>query len=275
MSGIFLCRAPKGTRKTVRKSLESRLVALTADMKTASGVRYYGLRYYNPGTGRWISRDPIEERGGVNLYGMVGNNPISIVDIRGCYGVGPGYGTSGIVDGIIKAPVVADPSWTDHIRGLEIGDNSKWFSEHYSGWLAFSKSYYIEAINEWVKKHCGETLYTESTRRFNIQPMRTGPYRSIDPSANETKYGDQMQSKYYADKVLGNFSIDLKTPVVIAYVRDNNSIRFSWKATMYVDDVLGTQPGDGLYNRFTGWVFPSRRVRRANWVISGEGSCCK
>ena len=46
-------------------------------METASGVRYYGLRYYNPSTGRWPNRDPIEEEGGINLYGFVGNNPIN------------------------------------------------------------------------------------------------------------------------------------------------------------------------------------------------------
>jgi len=31
---------------------------------TDTGYYNYGLRYYNPSTGRWISRDPIEERGG-------------------------------------------------------------------------------------------------------------------------------------------------------------------------------------------------------------------
>ncbi|MBC8009214.1 MAG: hypothetical protein H7067_03860, partial [Burkholderiales bacterium] len=47
---------------------------------------YYGFRYYNPSTGRWLSRDPIEERGGLNLYGMVGNNPIGWIDILGLAG---------------------------------------------------------------------------------------------------------------------------------------------------------------------------------------------
>jgi RHS repeat-associated protein len=38
-----------------------------------TGLYYYGYRYYDPMTGRWPSRDPIEEEGGVNLYGFVGN----------------------------------------------------------------------------------------------------------------------------------------------------------------------------------------------------------
>ncbi len=43
----------------------------------------YGFRYYDPVTGRWPSRDPIGERGGLNLYGMVGNDPISRWDYLG------------------------------------------------------------------------------------------------------------------------------------------------------------------------------------------------
>ena len=38
-------------------------------------VAYYGYRYYDPVTGRWPSRDPIQERGGVNLYRFVENSP--------------------------------------------------------------------------------------------------------------------------------------------------------------------------------------------------------
>jgi RHS repeat-associated protein len=48
-----------------------------------TGFCYYGFRYYNPSTGRWLSRDPIGERGGRNLYGMVGNNPIGRWDFLG------------------------------------------------------------------------------------------------------------------------------------------------------------------------------------------------
>ena len=44
---------------------------------------YYGLRYYSPETGRWASRDPIEEGDGPNLYAMVHNNPVNRVDILG------------------------------------------------------------------------------------------------------------------------------------------------------------------------------------------------
>ncbi|MCF7674416.1 MAG: RHS repeat-associated core domain-containing protein [Akkermansiaceae bacterium] len=47
------------------------------------GTPYYGYRWYDPLTGRWPSRDPIGERGGVNLYGFVGNDGVGEVDLWG------------------------------------------------------------------------------------------------------------------------------------------------------------------------------------------------
>lgn len=40
-------------------------------------------RAYDAEVGRWLSRDPIEEAGGLNLYGYVGGNPIQHVDRLG------------------------------------------------------------------------------------------------------------------------------------------------------------------------------------------------
>jgi RHS repeat-associated protein len=48
-----------------------------------TGFYYYGYRYYDPLTGRWPSRDPIEEDGGVNLYAFVGNDGVGRWDAFG------------------------------------------------------------------------------------------------------------------------------------------------------------------------------------------------
>ena len=82
-SGFFgRCRRT-GVRRTPRKSLNSRRVARPAATKTASGVRYYGLRYYSPSTGRWLNRDPIGENGGLGIYVFVANTPIDSFDSQG------------------------------------------------------------------------------------------------------------------------------------------------------------------------------------------------
>jgi RHS repeat-associated protein len=44
---------------------------------------YYGYRYYAPRHGRWLSRDPLGEEGGLLLYGFCGNGPLGAVDALG------------------------------------------------------------------------------------------------------------------------------------------------------------------------------------------------
>ena len=48
-----------------------------------SGLCLAPYREYAPGLGRWLSRDPIGERGGTNLYVYVRNNPIMLIDPLG------------------------------------------------------------------------------------------------------------------------------------------------------------------------------------------------
>jgi hypothetical protein len=43
------------------------------------------MRWYSPSTGRWLTRDPIDERGGLNLYCFVANDPIRSFDALGKY----------------------------------------------------------------------------------------------------------------------------------------------------------------------------------------------
>ena len=48
-----------------------------------SGLYYYGFRFYDPYLQRWVNRDPIAEDGGLNLYTLVGNDPIAGIDSFG------------------------------------------------------------------------------------------------------------------------------------------------------------------------------------------------
>lgn len=48
-----------------------------------SGLDLTLSRGYDPTTGRWVSRDPLEESAGYNLFGFVENNPINNVDTLG------------------------------------------------------------------------------------------------------------------------------------------------------------------------------------------------
>jgi RHS repeat-associated protein len=48
-----------------------------------SGLIYYLYRFYDPSLQRWPNRDPIGERGSLNLFKFVANNPISATDPLG------------------------------------------------------------------------------------------------------------------------------------------------------------------------------------------------
>jgi RHS repeat-associated protein len=58
-----------------------------------TGFLYYGYRYYNPSTGRWLSRDPVGEVGGFHLYSTCVNDivdffdPLGLWDLKGVLAV--------------------------------------------------------------------------------------------------------------------------------------------------------------------------------------------
>jgi len=69
--------ALQATFKTVRYSGKE---------QDASGLYYYGFRYYAPWLQRWINPDPAGAIDGLNRFVMVGNNPISKTDRNGLIG---------------------------------------------------------------------------------------------------------------------------------------------------------------------------------------------
>ncbi|SHH76186.1 RHS repeat domain-containing protein, partial [Desulfofustis glycolicus] len=62
-----------------------------------SGLYYYGYRFYSAELGRWISRDPLEEKGGLNYYSFLRNNSINDFDLLGYLGFFQGL-WQGVVD---------------------------------------------------------------------------------------------------------------------------------------------------------------------------------
>jgi insecticidal toxin complex protein TccC len=71
--------------------------AAEADYKTlrhsgkerdATGFHYYGYRYYQPWSGRWLSADPAGTVDGLNLFRMCRNNPVTLTDSSGLISTG-------------------------------------------------------------------------------------------------------------------------------------------------------------------------------------------
>ncbi|MGC5940078.1 RHS repeat-associated core domain-containing protein, partial [Ralstonia pseudosolanacearum] len=91
----------------------------------ASGMYLTQFRAYDPGTGRWVSRDPIGEEGGINLYAYVGGNPLSNSDPRGlqAYPI-PGPGPVPAPGGGVNAPGGSRGS-IDPVTGMPISSPSR------------------------------------------------------------------------------------------------------------------------------------------------------
>ncbi len=53
-----------------------------------TGLSIFDFRFYYPATGKWMTRDPIGEKGDINLYRAMRNNQVNYIDPWGLYGSG-------------------------------------------------------------------------------------------------------------------------------------------------------------------------------------------
>jgi len=60
-----------------------KVIRYSGKERDATGLYYYGLRYYVPWLQRWLNPDPKGFIDGPNLYQMVGNSPMNYVDSDG------------------------------------------------------------------------------------------------------------------------------------------------------------------------------------------------
>ncbi|WP_416199582.1 MAG: RHS repeat protein [Pseudomonas helleri] len=68
-----------------KSALEARykVVRYSGKERDATGLYYYGFRYYAPWLQRWINPDPAGDVDGLNVFCMVRNNPVSCSDTDG------------------------------------------------------------------------------------------------------------------------------------------------------------------------------------------------
>ncbi|GEM_PF-4317561 len=78
-----------------------------------TGLHYNWHRYYDPGTGRYLTPDPIGLGGGVNLYGYVGGNPINRSD------------PFGLIELILVGSNVKNPDFFTNIANAWANENTE------------------------------------------------------------------------------------------------------------------------------------------------------
>jgi len=70
----------------------------------ATGLYYYGYRFYDPELIRFLNRDPIEKDDGDNVYGFAGNDPVTYFDAIGW----------------VKGEVKHRPWWTPEVEDVDL-----------------------------------------------------------------------------------------------------------------------------------------------------------
>ncbi|MHC8346659.1 RHS repeat-associated core domain-containing protein [Pseudomonas sp. RT6P73] len=66
-----------------QSEVKYKTVRYSGKERDATGLYYYGFRYYAPGWGRWLNPDPAGTVDGLNLFAFVSNNPITLRDTNG------------------------------------------------------------------------------------------------------------------------------------------------------------------------------------------------
>ncbi|MEK9498008.1 RHS repeat domain-containing protein [Photorhabdus sp. P32] len=169
-------RKTEASYKTIRYSGKER---------DATGLYYYGYRYYQPWVGRWLSADPAGTIDGLNLYRMVRNNPIKYHDTDG------------------RAPEIKDVEHTviygfSHHRGSEIGKalaakkNPVTIDEYNAGLGIMGEL----SLSDYFR--ISQDLKEDSLPKLNKENIRTNSLKYLDAMSIEEKSApDEIKQEAY------------------------------------------------------------------------------
>jgi len=172
-----------------------------------TGLVRFGARDYDPSTGRWTAKDPIDFAGGdLNLLSYTGQDPVNWVDPEGLGGIGLSYG------GAITAGIPGSYGFrlSLHVEGRMVHDPTKSLLDlrSYSGGVTITPTFFA-GENTWGERGAwgleadlgADLLLTSATNINQIlgRNRNTGASgglglgwdfevaQSIDPCDNPTK----------------------------------------------------------------------------------------
>ena len=129
-----------------------------------------GQRWYDSSAGRFISRDPIGEEGGVNLYVYVGNNPLNYTDPIGNFCIWAGSSTK--FEWIRVSPINIKEGWVkvDEIDFEDVGKcECIWEKWRYKSW---QEILWCKKEIQWVCYDKCKGWYTQITSKEWIEDRR-------------------------------------------------------------------------------------------------------
>lgn len=153
-----------------------------------TGLYYFGFRYYDPGTGRWLNRDPLGEDGGYNLYAFCNNDPVNGIDPLGLalYAFdGTANCPTNEDDGVIaptnvyllfRAYKTSETIFSHYIRGVGNDEEFSWYNPQ----RYFGKSNALGANNK-IEEMYNKVIefYNKKDREINIIGFSRGAVMAV------------------------------------------------------------------------------------------------
>ena len=150
------------------------------EWSAATGLVNFRMRWYDPVTGRWLSKDPIGLSGGLNLYAFCGNAPIVFFDPWG-----KSWWSDNVVDPIADG-IVAHWNRNEGLNDSSVLPKSPSAAEE-AGWrlLPPSQSVYHNMKGQGNRKYISpdghnEAVYDECDNLVT-NPYDMGTYNIFSP----------------------------------------------------------------------------------------------
>ena len=193
-------------RLTVSTGLALPFRFSTKYLDADTSLYYYGYRYYTPELGRWLSRDPIGERGGQNLVGMVANSPLAAVDSFGLrdFHQGRGGRPPEIPNGARKTDVSHWGAMTFHVWLYEF-----YVSRPYRHLAHYPKHEYVIIGGDFLEKVKKQSQQLSLNKRVEHTLNANATIMTKDIACGqEGKFENHDKNGILSDKV-GNLSVAL------------------------------------------------------------------
>ncbi len=141
-----------------------------SSMPAYRGIIGYPYRFYDPNLGRWLNRDPIQERGGLNLYRAMYNNSLAWVDSQGLDNLfNPGAGENAPPSMNFTMPVPGGPV-TSTFQG---GDGDPFLAMMGAGVAGGVVGGFL--LDPWLAMNLAQPIFADADRADNHRPGSQTP----------------------------------------------------------------------------------------------------
>lgn len=151
---------------------------------------YWGYRYYSPRIGRWLTRDPIEEGGGWNLYSALSNDTPNRIDTTGRQDL-----------------VTSSPSQVPPVVGDRFFMTFEWLTHDQCGNVSFGARFHIVGSNNqgWIIQLSRSTVWLEQCdgTAFPGYPQHTEVYEAWEYDSGVVYAGHQTRGRVHDSDVYG------------------------------------------------------------------------